>query len=51
MQKAERRAGREEAGVLSVAQLLKGNNNEKKELPAGKEKEKETIKEKPEDQG
>ena len=51
MQKAERRAGREEAGVLSVAQLLKGNNNEKKELSAGKEKEKETIKEKPEDQG
>lgn len=52
MRKAESRAGREEAGVMSVAQLLKGdNNNDKKQLPAGKEKEKEAVKEEPEDQG
>jgi hypothetical protein len=52
MQTAESRAGREEAGVMSIAQLLKGsNNNNKKELPAGKEKQKETVEEKPEDQG
>ena len=52
MRTAENRAGREEAGVMSIAQLLKGsNNNDKKELPAGKEKQKEAVEEKPEDQG
>jgi hypothetical protein len=37
MQKAERRVGREEEGIMSIAQLLKGDN--KKELPESKNKE------------
>jgi hypothetical protein len=52
MQTAESRAGREEAGVMSVAQLLKGSP-ESKALPSSKEEDKktETTETKEQDQG